>query len=129
MTTSPRHWFSLRCFASAGKLTQDVVKNTAVLEVFAFLRSVDTHPDLEPDGSSGGRCCDDCHDFRGAAVQADDLVAFLARQSQAARVLAFLELQRQYAHADQIRAMDAFETFRNDGPRSEQHGALRRPVP
>ncbi len=39
-----------------------------------------------------------------------------------------LESQRQNAHADQVRAMDALEGFGDDGAHAEKPRALRRPV-
>ena len=51
------------------------------------------------------------------AGQPDRMPAFLA-----------FELQRQYAHADEVRAMDSFEALCNDGANTEQTRALRRPV-
>ncbi len=39
-----------------------------------------------------------------------------------------LELQRQHTHADQIRAVNTFETLRNHGFDAQQIGAFRRPV-
>jgi hypothetical protein len=44
------------------------------------------------------------------------------------RSVAFGELQRQHAHADQVRAVDALEAFDDHGAHAEQGGALRRPV-
>jgi hypothetical protein len=49
-------------------------------------------------------------------------------EAQAVAVLPFLELQRQHAHADKVRAVNAFKAFDNDRLDAEQVGALRRPV-
>jgi len=40
----------------------------------------------------------------------------------------FLEAQRQHAHADQVRAMDALERLRDDGTYTEQVRPFRRPI-
>ena len=44
------------------------------------------------------------------------------------RAVAGCELQRQHAHADEVRAMDALEALRDDRLDAEQLRALRRPV-
>ena len=53
---------------AAGELPQDVVKDSAVLEIVALLRCIDPHANLEADGRAGGRRCGDAHDLRSAAI-------------------------------------------------------------
>ena len=62
------------------------------------------------------------------AIDTIDVEGFAAVQPQRADAVAILELQRQHAHADQVRAVDALEAAGDDRPDSEQHGALGRPV-
>ena len=64
-------------------------------------------------------------DARRDAVDLDDLVA---GEAERGRVLAGLELQRQDAHADQVRAVDALEALRDHRAHAEQQRALRGPV-
>src|SRR3546814_19944501 len=52
----------------------------------------------------------------------------VARQAERVLVLAVLELERQHAHADQVRTVDALEALDDDGADAEQVRALRRPV-
>src|SRR6185436_3647779 len=116
------------CFARRRQLAQHVVQDAAMLEVLALLRSVDAHAHFELDRRARRGRCNDGDDFRRAAVQPDDLERLLAGQAERLRVLAFLELQRQHAHADQVRAVDALEAFGNYGLHAEQHRAFRSPV-
>ena len=44
------------------------------------------------------------------------------------RRLAVRELQRQHAHADEVRAVDALVGLGDDGADAQQRGALGRPV-
>src|SRR5688572_23291598 len=117
-----------RCLRRGCQLAQHVVQDAAMLEVLALFRRVDAHADFELDRRARGRSCDDSDDFRRAAVQPDDLECLLAAQAQRLRVLAFLELQRQHTHADQVRAMDALEALGDHGFYAEQHRALGSPV-
>ena len=50
-------------------------------------------------------------------------------QPQRLAVHAFLELQGQDTHADQVGTVDAFEALGDDGVHPQQHGTLGRPVP
>ena len=59
---------------------------------------------------------------------ADHVVGFRAVQLQGVAVGARFELQRQDAHADEVGAVDALETFGGDGFHTRQPHALRRPV-
>ena len=57
-----------------------------------------------------------------------DCKHFFAREFQRCGIFARLELQRQDAHADEIRAMNALVALRNDGPHAEQFDAFGCPV-
>ena len=61
-------------------------------------------------------------------TQATDRDGLVALEAERLPRRAFLEHQRQHAHADQIRAMDALEALRDHGADAEQTRALRRPV-
>src|SRR5439155_19673650 len=66
---------------------------------------------------------------RGEALgQAVDRVRLATGKSKRGRALARLELERQDAHPDEVRAMDPLEALGEDRPDPEQHRALRRPV-
>src|SRR5262245_13174746 len=104
------------------------MKNAAVLVVLAFFRRIDTYSSLELDWSAAWRRSNDSHHFCGAAVETDNLEALFARESQGLRIFTVLELQRQYTHTDQVRAVNAFETFGDHGFHSKQHRAFRGPI-
>src|SRR5690606_40469386 len=57
-----------------------------------------------------------------------DVVDLGAVQPQRLGRLALRELQRDDAHADQVRAVDALERLGDDRPHPEQPGALGSPV-
>ena len=61
-------------------------------------------------------------------VEADDVVGLGAVELQGLRGGAFLELQRQHAHANEVAAMDAFEALRHDSLDAQQIGSFRRPI-
>src|SRR3546814_13980764 len=63
-----------------------------------------------------------------SAGQAADVEALLAGQVQRVGGVAVLELQGQYAHADQIGAVDALVGRRDHGAYTQQRRALGRPV-
>src|SRR5438270_13771578 len=60
--------------------------------------------------------------------QAVDRVAFSSAQAQRLRALARCELEREEAHPDQVRAMDALEALRDHRTHTKEERALRRPV-
>ena len=55
--------------------------------------------------------------------------SLLSGQTKRVCVLAFLELQRQETHADQVRSVNALERFGTHKPDILEKRALRRPVP
>ena len=52
----------------------------------------------------------------------------LTGQAQRRRSFANFELERQNAHADQVRAVDALVAFRQHRPHAEQHRPFGRPI-
>ncbi len=60
--------------------------------------------------------------------QAGNVEGFGAVEVQSLRADAFLELQREHAHADKVRAVDAFEASRDDRLHAEKIGAFGGPV-
>ena len=60
--------------------------------------------------------------------QADDVELLAAGQAERLGVLAGQELERQDAHADQVRAVDALVGLGEDGANAEQRRTLGRPV-
>src|SRR4051794_15941169 len=57
-----------------------------------------------------------------------DVEGFGAVDAESLCVRSFFELQREDAHADQVRAMDALEALSDDGAYAEEFGAFRGPV-
>ena len=66
--------------------------------------------------------------LRLAVLDPGDRELLLAGQPERLGRLAVGELQRQHAHADEVRAVDALERLRDHGAHAEQVRALRRPV-
>src|SRR5215203_5683098 len=62
------------------------------------------------------------------AGKASDVEGFVARETKRFCALALGELQGQHAHADQVRAVDAFEALCDNGLDAEQERTLCRPV-
>ena len=63
-----------------------------------------------------------------AVAEAGDVVGFGAVEVERLRADAFGELEREDAHADEVRAVDAFEALGDDGFDSEEAGAFGGPV-
>src|SRR5437899_11715322 len=61
-------------------------------------------------------------------VDAGDIERLFTGDAQRYDAIAALELARQHAHADQVRAVDALETLGNHGLDAQKLRALRRPV-
>src|SRR5881394_3358564 len=62
------------------------------------------------------------------AADAGDVEGLAAVEAEGLSVDSFLELQREDAHADEVRAVDALETLRNHGADAEELRALGGPV-
>ena len=60
--------------------------------------------------------------------EAGEVVDLFAGEAERFGVLAGFKLQRQNAHADEIRAVNALEAFGDDGAHAEQLWALGGPV-
>src|SRR4249920_171266 len=61
-------------------------------------------------------------------IEANDIIRFGTIKLQRLRSGSFLKLERQHAHADEIRAMDALKALGNDNFYAELICALGRPV-
>src|SRR5713101_6600103 len=112
------------------QLPQHVLQDAAVLEVVELVQRIDAANHWNAlEAAVGG---DDLGDHALArldlAVQPADGHLLVATQPERLPGRALLEAQRQHAHADEVRAMDAFERLGDDGPHAEQAGSLRRPV-
>src|SRR5262249_29980874 len=110
-----------------GELTQHVRQDAAVPVVLALLRRQQQHLDLEA-LLAGGAPGDDLDFACRAVVETGGGAYFVAAQAERLRVLAGAELQRQHAHADEVRAVDTLEAFGDDRLDAEQHRAFCRPV-
>src|SRR5690349_11943234 len=89
-------------------VAQHALQESAVRSVLYLLRSVDARDD-------GERLVARAHGQLLLGREADgdpvDLEQLVAGEAERRRVLTLLELGRQHAHADQVRAMDALEAL------------------
>lgn len=60
--------------------------------------------------------------------QALNIESFRAVEPERFRAFAVCKFEREHAHADQVRAVDAFKALRHDCAHAEKRRALRRPV-
>src|SRR5262249_51470043 len=115
--------------AGLGQPPQNIVKNTAVFEVENLVLGIDPAKRLDlldaaivasdaqiyaPPG------CEFAHARDGHSLGAGQLELIPAHAVE--------ELQRQHAHADQVRAMDALEAFSDHSSHAKQARALGGPV-
>src|SRR5690606_14240284 len=114
--------------SGGGELAEHVVQDAAVHVVLLLLRRVDPHARVERRLLAVRLRRGDADPVDAVAAEPFDIEDLGAVESEALRVLAVEELQRQHAHSDQIRAVDALEAFGEHGTHTEQRGALRRPV-
>ncbi len=96
------------------------MQDAAVLVVITFFRRIDSNLRFERDGCArvgrGGY-----RDGLGAGIRLSlNVEDLFASEAQGFGVLAVQELQRQYAHADQVRAVNSLEALRDDGFDAEQ---------
>src|SRR5262249_11073239 len=63
-----------------------------------------------------------------AGIKPYDVESLGTVQPERLRARAFFELQRQHAHPDQVRAVNALEALRDDGAHAQQFSPLRRPI-
>src|SRR5690606_37328442 len=116
------------CGLLADQAPQHVLQDAAVAVVVGLTRGVDAYDRVELHAGVGG----DLHRAGGGAVvqlgHAGDGEGLLAGQAEGVGRVALRELQRQDAHADEVRAVDALVGLGDDGLDAEQRGALGRPV-
>src|SRR5262249_32985804 len=112
------------------EFAQYIVQDTAVTVVVELVQRIDAAE--QRDALQRAVARDDFSDqlltrlqVADEAPQRDLLVAL---QSQRLPGGAFLEGQRQHAHAHQVGAMDALEALADDRAHAEQARSLRRPV-
>ena len=74
----------------------------------------------------------DTHGLRGDAIveffNAGNIVRFGAIKAEALIGVACGELQRQHTHADQVRTVDTFEAFGDNGFDAQHNGSLGSPI-
>src|SRR5690606_33854216 len=110
------------------ELPQHVVQDSSVDEVLLLLGRVD------PDSRFELRSCAvrprRRHAYAGDPLDSepDDVERLAAVEAEARGRIVAEELQRQHAHADQVRAVYALEALGEDRAHAEQRRALRRPV-
>ena len=104
------------------------MQNAAVSVVIELFRGVDAQANLELPLFTILRPGDYFYEFRRTSLQAENVEGFPATEAQTLCILAFLELQRQHTHTDQVGAVNALKTLGNDCLDAQQHGALGRPV-
>src|ERR1700748_1364039 len=104
-------------------LTKDVLQNPAVLVVGDFERSVDASDGCEMFFFAGGVAGAHFHFFAGLEIagQAFNFEGFEACEAECFGSFAGEEFERQDAHAYQVRAMDTFETFGEDGANAKEY--------
>src|SRR5690606_29812982 len=113
----------LRC-----QLAQYVLQQAAIAEVFDLLGREQQYRGSEDLAGAIGPGGGDRGGPGLAIVQTGDIEGLGAVQSQRRGAFALAELQRQYPHADQIGAVDAFEALGDHRLHPQQVGALGRPV-
>src|SRR5271166_3217103 len=115
---------------SRRQLPQHIRENPAVAEIFELVERVDPAGQRHARRLAVGIA--DLGVQRLARLQvfaeAVDRHGLVALEAQRLPARPLLEHERQDAHADEVRAMDALETLRDDGPYSQKLGALGRPV-
>src|SRR5690606_4858370 len=104
------------------------VEDAAVNVVLLFLRCVDADPRLESLLLSVALRRGYADPLDAVRAETFDVEGLAAVEPEARGRVAFEELQRQHAHADQVRAVNALVALRDDGLDAEQRRALRGPV-
>src|SRR5688572_10972803 len=108
---------------------QDRGQDAAVAVVVELDGAVDAAGHLEDRRGAVVRVRGDLHPRPGLdRGDTPDRVRLAPAEAELVRVLAGQELQRQDAHADEIRPVDALEALGNDGADTEEQRALGRPV-
>src|SRR5882757_8167826 len=121
---------ALHCGIASGQLTQDVLQDAPVLEVIKLVEGIDAADQRDAlEAAVGG---DDLGDHALAwldlAMQPANGDLLVALEPERLPGCPFLEAQRQHAHADQVRAMDALERLRHDRAHAKQVRPFRRPI-
>src|SRR5215469_3614984 len=115
------------------QLPEDVLQDAAICVIERLLGSVDAHRGLK---LFRGALFVDREHFdppRGAEVRNDgrnsaDLEALLAGNFERLSILSGQKLERQNAHTDKVRAVNALVAFGNNRAYTEQPGSFRCPV-
>jgi hypothetical protein len=127
-------WVDVELLCLGGELAEDVLEDAAVLVVEDLLRGVDADGDGELDGGAGHVFGEDDERFSGGefavehVFEADDVVNLFAGEGEGFGGVAGLELQREDAHANQVRPVDALVGFGDDEADAEQARTLGGPV-
>jgi hypothetical protein len=98
-----------------GQLTQYIMQNAAMAEVFDLFRGQQQYFGPEALDATIGCGSDHIGNFTGTVSETSDVEAFITVKSMAGGILTFQKLQRQYTHTDQIRSVDALEAFGDHG--------------
>src|SRR5215470_2429629 len=111
---------------SSRELSQHVLQDAAVLEVFQLVERIDARDQRNALQSAVGR-----HDLGDQplarlelAVQATDRDLLAALEAERLPRGSLLETEWDHAHADQVRAVDALERLAHHGADAEQHSTL-----
>ncbi len=111
-------------------MTQDVLQNTAILEVFEFVERIDAADQRNTLERTVRR--NDLGNQTLArleiAMQAANGHGLIALEPERLPRRAFLEHEWDDAHPDEVRAMDALERLGDNGADAEQRGAFGSPV-
>src|SRR5438876_12240922 len=120
-----RDWLPAR----PDKLPQHERKDSAVLVVLHFDRRIDAQRNRYVLRLAVRTMNRELHFLlRAQRRQAGDVECLGAIELERLRVRAFIELQRQHAHADEIGAVNALEALGHDCANAKEAGALRGPV-
>src|SRR5215468_5677521 len=118
------------CSGLSDQLTQHVRQYAAVLVVINLNRSINAQLDRNLFFGPAG-AMNDQRDILlrlDPAAESDDVEGFRAEEVERLRADAFFELQRQYAHSDQVAAVNPFEALSDDRAHAQQARAFRRPI-
>src|SRR5580698_6523776 len=110
-------------------LAEDVLEDAAVFVVVDFFGGVDAGDDGEFLLAAVGGFRGDLDVFaRGERRDAVDAKDFVSGKAVRLTGFAWLEFERENAHADQVAAVDALVAFSDDGADAEQTRTFRGPV-
>jgi len=112
----------------APERAQRVRKDAAAEEHFSFERSVDSRAHRERLTIGRDRDRSRQRAFVGERREARDREDLVSGQAEGGDSRPVEEFERHHAHAHQIRPVDPFEAFCEDGPDPQELRTLRRPV-